>query len=145
MLKDQSDILEATLILGPISLQADNVPVEIDLDGYSGATILIAVGIGGITFDPTNKIEFVMTHTDTSGADYAAVAAADVHGVTPGVTGIVKSLVAAHAAATITEFGYIGRKRYIKILADFSGTHGSATPICIMVVKGYPNEVAIPD
>ena len=144
MLKDQSDILESALVLGPISISADNVPVEIDLDGYEGATVQIAVGIGGITFDTNNKIEFVMTHTDTSGTGYAAVAATDVHGVTPQAGGIVKSLVALHAAADVTEFGYVGRKRYVKILADFSGTHGSPTPICVMIVKGYPQETAVP-
>jgi hypothetical protein len=42
-----------------------------------------------------------------------------------GTGGIVKSLIAAHAAADTTEVGYIGGKRYLKVLADFSGTHGT--------------------
>jgi len=141
MLKDQSDILFPVLALGPVSLNADNVPVAVDLNGYEAAMIEIAVGIGGITFDGSNKIEFKLTDSDNN-SDYAAVAAADVQGVTPDTGGIIKSLVAAHAAPTVTKVGYIGGKRYLKILADFSGTHGAATPICVTVVKGRARNIA---
>lgn len=144
MIKDQSDILFPVLALGPVALDADNVPVAVDLNGYEAAMIEIAVGIGGITFTADNKIEFKLTDSEDDGDTdpYAAVTAADVQGVTPATGGIIKSLVAAHAAATVTKIGYIGRKRYLKILADFSGTHGAATPICVTVVKGRARAIA---
>lgn len=142
MIKDQSDILFPVVALGPIVLDADNVPVAVDLDGYEAAMIEVAVGVGGITFTDSNKIEFKLTHSDDN-STYAAVVAADVQGVTPATGGIIKSLVAAHAAATVNKIGYIGRKRYLKILADFSGTHGTGTPICVTVVKGRARVIAV--
>lgn len=129
------------VVFGPIALNADNTPAAIDLQGFGGAKLLIAVGVGGITFDASNKVEFKLTHSDDD-STYAAVAAADVllgsnADASVGSGGIVKSLVAAHAAASITEVEYIGGKRYLKLLADFSGTHGSATPVAAMVLKGH--------
>jgi hypothetical protein len=50
--------------------------------------------------------------------------------------GIIKALVAAHAAAACYRVGYKGGKRYLKVLAKFSGTHGTGTPIAAMVIKG---------
>jgi hypothetical protein len=97
---------------------------------------------GGITFTTSNKIEFVLTHSDDN---------VDLHGrggrrcrtrqrmptAAVGTGGIVKSLVAAHASADVTVVGYIGNKRYIKVLADFSGTHGTGTPLAVSVVQTY--------
>jgi hypothetical protein len=60
-------------------------------------------------------------------------------GVTGISTGIIKSLIAAHAAAGAYRFGYKGGKRYIRLTADFSGTHGTGTPIAAsaLLMHGY--------
>ena len=34
------------------------------------------------------------------------------------------------------KIGYIGGKPYLKLLADFSGTHGTGTPVSALVVRG---------
>ncbi|MHA6690591.1 hypothetical protein [Devosia sp. A449] len=127
------------------ALDADNTPVAIDLRDYDGAEIVIGVGIGGITFSDTNKIEFKITHADDKAdgsppdsADFAAVVQKDVLGVpSVGTGGIVKALTAAHAAAAAYRVGYKGNKRWIKVFADFSGTHGAATPLGVTVVRGH--------
>jgi hypothetical protein len=109
----------------------------IDLQGFSKVGVYLMPGIGGITFDGTNKIEFILEHSDDNSA-FTAVEQADVSGGTV-TTGIFRSLVAAHAAATITEIGYIGAKRYIRVVANFSGTHGTGTPMAALVLRGQPN------
>src|SRR3546814_15144507 len=94
------------------------------------------VGVGGITFTGANKIEFKLTHSDDD-ASYEAVDVGDVLGVeSVGTGGIVQALTSAHAAASAYRFGYTGVQRYIKLLADFSGTHGAGTPIGDIVLKG---------
>lgn len=138
-MRDQENTLAAVLAIGPITIAADNTPAAIDLQGFDAATILLAIGVGGITFDATNKIEFKLTHSDDD-STYTAVAQTDVtDNVTVASGGIIKSLVQAHAAASVTKVGYVGGKRYLKLLADFSGTHGAGTPICAQVVKGLPS------
>jgi len=135
MMRDLASKIVPVAALGPVTLAADNTPAAIDLAGFHSAAILLGVGIGGITFDATNKVEFKLTHSDDN-STYTDVADADMQGVTGITSGIIKSLVAAHAAAAVYEFGYVGNKRYLKILADFSGTHATGTPIAVMVVKG---------
>jgi hypothetical protein len=117
-----------SLAFGPVVLAADNTPVALDLQGYNAAELVLGIGIGGITFDGTNKVEFVLTHSDDN-SSYSNVTDADVLGVSGISNGIIKSLIAAHAAATVHRFGYRGNKRYLKLLADFSGTHGTGTAL----------------
>ena len=134
----RENFTEQTAVVGfdAEALAADNTPVAIDLQGYGTALVLLEVGVGGITFSGTNKVEFVLTHCDTVGGTYTNVTDDDVLGVTDVTGGIIHSLEAAHAAATVTQVGYRGGKRFLKLLADFSGTHGTATPMAGTIVKG---------
>ena len=134
--KDLYNLVDAVNCIDPEALAADNTPAAIDLQGYDGALVLIHVGVGGITFSGTNKVEFKLTHSDDD-STYAAVTVNDVVGLSSvGTGGIIKSLTAEHAAATLTKVGYKGGKRYLKVLADFSGTHGTGTPMAVSVIKG---------
>lgn len=132
-----SDV-SASVLIGAATYSADTTPVAVDLAGYQSATILIEVGAGGITFSGTNKIEFVLTESDDN-STFTNVAAADViHAPQSVSSGIVYSLTAAHASATVVRLGYKGSKRYLKLLADFSGTHGTGTPISAVLLAGAP-------
>lgn len=129
-------------VIDPATYAADSTPVAISLFDFQAALILLHVGVGGITFTGTNKIEFVLTHSD-DGTTFTNVTDDDVvkDAFAPAAitNGIVRSLVAAHAAATVQKIGYVGGKPYVKLLADFSGTHGTGTPIAATIVKGRAN------
>lgn len=135
-MKDLHSSLTAVQAIGAAVLAADNSPAAIDLQGYNSAEILLAIGIGGITFTGSNKIEFVLTHSNDD-TNYSAVTTDDMLGCTVGTGGIIKALIAAHAAAATYRYGYKGGKRYLKLLADFTGTHGTGTPIAAIVLKGH--------
>ena len=137
-MKDLHSNVAALTLIGAAALAADNTPAAVDLQGYGSAEILLAIGTGGITFSGTNKIEFKLTHSDDD-SSYDAVTAADLLGVdTVGEGGIVKALIAAHADPATYRFGYVGSRRYLKLLADFSGTHGTGTPIAAIALLGQP-------
>jgi hypothetical protein len=144
--KDLASRISSVQAIGAATLAASNTPAAIDLDGFHSATVLLSVGAGGITFDPTNRIDFVLTESDGdvtySNVDITKVSGAGVSGLTSISSGIVKSLIAAHASADVTEIGYIGGKRYLKLLAQSGGTHSTGTPVSAIVVKGNP--VVIP-
>ncbi|PHR93212.1 MAG: hypothetical protein COA69_04485 [Robiginitomaculum sp.] len=100
--------LHSNILLASIAcavLAADNTPVAIDLQGHNSAELLLQIGVGGITFSPTNKIEVVVTHSDDD-ATYIPVVDQDILGGTVADDGIIKSLIAAHAAAAAYRFGY---------------------------------------
>jgi hypothetical protein len=136
IMKDMHSELFAIVAIGNSTLAADNTPAAIDLQGYSAAEILLDIGIGGITFSGTNKIEFKLTHSDDN-MTYADVALKDMLGLAAVASGgIIKALTSAHAAPAVYRCGYIGGKRYLKLLADFGGTHGTGTPIGAIVLLG---------
>lgn len=139
-MKDLHSKIAIVNVFGPAVLAADNTPAAIDLQGFNSAVIELAIGVGGITFDATNKIEVKVTHSDDN-SSYSPVTDADMLGITGISTGIIKSLVAAHAAVETCRYGYKGGKRYLKVLADFTGTHGTGTSLYCSVIKsrGYSN------
>lgn len=132
MIDFHSECNVAALIV-PATYGADTTPVPVDLAGFDGAEIILAIGAGGITFSSTNKVEFVLTHSD-DGVTFANVTTADMLGVTV-TDGIIRALIAAHAAASVARYGYVGNKRYVQLLANFSGTHGTGTPISAHVLR----------
>lgn len=142
MYKDIHSETKLIDVFGPVAMDADNTPAAIDLKDFRAAELVLGVGIGGITFTSEHRIDFEISHSD-NGTDWSAPAAADILGEAALAAGtstyaIFKSLVAAHAAAASYRFGYVGGKRYIRVLANFSGTHGAATPLYVAVVAQRP-------
>jgi hypothetical protein len=114
-----------------------------DLLGYNGAEILIGVRGSGATLGAAKNIKITLLHGDTSTAATAAVAAADVIGVTP-VSGVVKTYNAAPTgSARDFRVGYKGGKRHIRVRYTASGVATAATgangiQFTVTVVKGLP-------
>jgi hypothetical protein len=137
--RDSVSRSKCLVAIDPAAYSADQAGALVDLLGYRKAKLLLAIGVGGITFSGTNKIEFVLQHGNAAnGSDLVNVTDDDIlniDSVAPASvsSGIIRSLVAAHAAATVQKIGYIGGKRYLKLTADFSGTHGAGTPISAIV------------
>lgn len=131
---NNKDNVKVTTLLEPNVYSADNTPAAAEIGDHRNATILVFIGVGGITFDTTNKLELKLSESEDN-SSYTAVGRADVSGVTVGDGGVIKSLTAAHAAAETMKLGYLGRKPYLKLLADFSGTHGTGTPLAAVVMS----------
>lgn len=137
-MRDLNSNIALVVAIPAAAYTADNTPTAIDLQGFGSAVIELAIGVGGITFTGTNKVEFKLTHSNDD-ITYEAVELRDVQGIgAVGVDGIIHRLIAAHAAATVHKIGYVGGRRYLKLLADFAGTHGTATPFSATVIKGHP-------
>jgi len=136
--RDGATDVAPILAIPSATFAADNTPAAVDMRGARRAVLCLAIGIGGITFDGTNKIEFVLTHS-SDGTTYTPVTDDDVikDAFAPATitNGVVRALTAAHAAGTVQKLGYIGGKTYTKLLADFSGTHGTGTPVSAVWLK----------
>ncbi len=130
----------------PAVMTADNTPAAINLGSdnvYKSLTILTHVGAGGITFDASNKIEFKLYHGDTSTFGAAALVGDEDVIMPYGETvssGIIRSLIAEKAAADteVHAVGYRGKKQYVFLLIDFTGTHGTGTAIAASAILGNP-------
>lgn len=138
-MRDLHSGLIAVLAIAPAVHAAAPTPVDIDLQGYNSAEIILPIGVGGITFTDVNKIEFKLAHSDDD-VTYTDVTDADMLGVSGISNGIIKSLMAAHATADVYRFGYKGNKRYLRLIADFSGTHVAGTPFSAVVLKSHGHD-----
>lgn len=144
-MKDMHSDIKALVAMAPALLDADSTEITIDRKGFGQCEIVLLVGVGGITFSEANRVDFKLTHSDDD-STYEAVTADDVLGVEAvGTGGIIKSLVAAHAAAAAYRFGYRGNKRYLKLLADFDGTHGTGTQMAATAILGMPHDAPVED
>lgn len=135
-MKDLFNNIGVVTVIPAAEYDDDNTPAAIDLRGFNSAVIALSIGVGGITFTTNNKIEFKLTHSNDD-SSYEAVTVADLQGVDEvGTGGIIHALTAAHANPTLTKIGYVGGRRYLKLLADFAGTHGTGTPISAVALLG---------
>jgi len=134
-MKDLHSKLTLMQAVGAKALAATAASAAIDLADHDSAEIMLGIGIGGITFTATNKVEFIVTHSDDN-STYTAVTTDDILGAGAITGGIVKALKAAHAAAASYRYGYIGGKRYVKVTPTFAGAHATATPIYCAVIAG---------
>jgi hypothetical protein len=140
-MKDLYSKITPVAAIAPVNVLDATVPttLEIDLKGYNSAAVIISHGakVGG----DTGTIVFTMTHADDDGTgvagSYAAVAAADVLGVTP-TAGVILTLAGGAVAAAIQKFGYVGGKRFIKIATTEADANATGTICDIIVLKGDP-------
>jgi len=137
-MREQANSMKVVSAIAPAVYSADTTPVAIDRQGFASATFAIHVGAGGITFNGTNKIEFSLEES-YDGEDWTAVLAKDVVGLSlTADNGIVLALKSAHADPSVTKFGYIGDARFVRLTADFSGTHGTGTALSAVAIFGRP-------
>jgi hypothetical protein len=139
-MRDNVSQLKLMPLIAAAARATDNTEIWVDRRGYGSLSIAIEVGVGGITFDDSNKVEFKLYESNDSGGSGATlVAEADVIGVTGGAaTGILKSLIVAHATGATYLYGYRGAMRYVGLKADFTGTHGTATPMAACAILSHP-------
>jgi len=125
----------------PVVADADVDGATIDKSGYGAVEHVIMFGIEGITLSGTNKIECILQHGDESDAsDMAAVTSADdyIGTMVDATTGKFFVADANADIPAVANIGYRGKKRYTRVVFDFSGTHGTGTPIAAVAVKGSP-------
>jgi len=104
-MKDMHSDLSLASAIDAATLTADSTPTAIDLRGFDGAAIVLAIGAGGITFSGTNKIEFKLTHSEDD-AVYEPVTDGDVLGVDKISTGGVIT------AGRLVGRGLAGHRRF---------------------------------
>lgn len=130
--------------LVPAVRSADTNGSWVDLRDFDGNFITASIGAGGITFDTNNRIEVAIQESDDASTPNA-VADADLLGaVTGGVaTGTIAIVNAPAAASKVYSCQYRGVKRYVRVVLDFVGTHGTGTPTSGNVHRGFPHNAPV--
>ena len=113
----------------------------VDLKGYEGATILVDVGAEGDTLSGSVFFEVSLEHSDDD-STYTDCAQADIIDGTIASGGIFLKLDGTaggdpDTTGLIYRVGYVGGKRYVRVVLAKTGTHSTGTPIGAMVVRSH--------
>lgn len=144
-MRDLASKISSVVAMLAATLSATPTSVVLDMQGFDSAVLLLSIGVGGITFTGTNRVDFHLEHADDDGTGnpgaYSDVLVTDINGKDAPATvttGYVKSLIVAHASADVSEIGYIGGKRFLRFTPVFGGTHATGTPMAATLSKGHP-------
>lgn len=137
-MRDLANSIAAVASLDAAARTADTNGTGADLQGFESATVIAMVGAEGITLSGTDKIEFKLEHSDDDSTYTAVTASADVVEGTVDSSGIFATFDDNAEAPAVATIGYVGGKRYVRVVDERSGTHGSATPTAAVIVKGHP-------
>lgn len=112
--------------------QADINGSAVDLAGYEGCALVAHVGQSGDTLSGSVYLTVKFQESD-DGSTFSDIAAANLIG---GDNSVV--IDAASEDEVVIERGYVGGKRYVRVVFDFTGTHTNGTPVSAVVLKGLP-------
>jgi hypothetical protein len=124
--------------LNAIVKDADTNCTAIDQQGFSSVTHIVNVGAPGITFSTSNKIDIKLEDSDDNSSFSAVTANTSVTGGTVDSNGIFQTIDANGDCNKVYAIGYVGGKRYSRVVLDFSGTHGTGTVVGVVGAKGHP-------
>lgn len=119
----------------------------VDRAGFSAVEFLISVGvITNIANSPQPSWAFKLQHSDSQSSDFVdvtdeddvLVASAKSPVAAPDAsTGVFLTVDDAAEDAQLYRVGYVGPKRYVRVVATAANTPGS-TPLCINAILGLP-------
>lgn len=131
-----SQSIETDLVAATVDANGTGV----DLQGFESATILAAVGESNDTLSGSVKIELEVEESDDD-STYTDVADADLIGYVDGTNdGTFAVIDAATEDQRAYIAGYIGSKRYIRVVVNVTGTHTNGTPIGAFVIKSHSRQ-----
>lgn len=137
--KDTSTTLTVSSSLAPAVRTGDTNGTGVDLQGFESALVVFDCGAEGVTLSGTDKIALELEESDDN-STFADVAAADMIGEES--AGVVKTLDDNAEAPAVYTVAYTGAKRYIRGVLNYSGTHGTGTPISCTVIKSHERHQA---
>ena len=135
-MKDLKNNISVVQTIAPVAGAIDATGTGIDLQGYESCTFVIDAGIEGISLSGSNKIEIELEESTDNSTWTDVTASTSVIGATPDSSGKVATFDADGEIPAVATVGYIGDKRYVRAVANFSGTHGTATPYSVTAIRG---------
>lgn len=135
-MRDLANNVKAVQSITPVTATNSGDGAGVDLKGFESATIVVSTGIEGDTLSNTKKIDFKLQESDDD-TTYTAVSSGIID-ASANADGIFLTLASNASTPQITVVGYVGGKRYVRVVGTLTGTHTNGTPISATVVKGHP-------
>lgn len=134
-LKDVKSKLKYVSTILPQVATGDVTGAAVDTQDSVGVSFLASVGASGDTLSGSVKIELEVQHSDASGSGFAACADADINAAVTGTnTGTFAVIDVTGEDSKLYKVNYVGSKRYVKVIANLTGTHTNGTPLAASAV-----------
>src|SRR5210317_659163 len=135
------NIVVSNSIINAVKTAAAN-DSGVDLKGFEEATAIVDVGAEGDTLSGSVYFEISLEHSDDD-STYTDVVQADIINGTIAAGGIWLKLDGTTGGDPDTtggqwQIGYVGGKRYVRLVLAKTGTHTNGTPISGVIVKSRP-------
>lgn len=131
-LKSQLDVVTA------IEPHSDKTDVESSaINSINYKTTMLYVFAGPATYTESNKLEVQITHCDTQNGTYTPVLDRDVwcdQAVT--ASGTVLTLDKQELATSTYKILYVGRRNFIKVKCDYSGSISESPLVYVDLIQG---------
>jgi len=135
-MKDLANNVKVIQSIAPVVGTADANGTGVDLQGFESAMAVVDTGVEGDTLSSSVKIDFKLEDSDDDSTYSAVTSALHVTDGTVDSNGIFLTLDDNAETPQVTSIGYVGGKRYLRVVADFTGTHTNGTPYAVSIVKG---------
>ena len=146
-MQDLSNNIElGNSIINAVKTAAENGS-GIDLQGFEEATAVVSVGAEGDTLSGSVYFEVSLEHSDDD-STYTDCVQADIVNGTIDAGGIWLKLDGSTGGDPDTaggqwQVGYVGGKRYVRLVLAKTGSHSTGTPISGLIVKSRPRHGAV--
>tara|TARA_R100000655_G_scaffold77938_1_gene117280 strand:- start:14150 stop:14599 length:450 start_codon:yes stop_codon:yes gene_type:complete len=137
-MRDLANNISIAQSLAPAVRTADANGTGVDLQFFESATIVVDTGAEGDTLSSSVKIDFKLEESSDDSSYSAVTSQSSVTDGTVDSSGIFLTLDANGETPQVMSIGYVGGARYVRVVADFTGTHSNGTPVAASVIKGHP-------
>jgi len=137
-MKDLANSISIVQSIAPVVGTSDTNGTGVNLQFFESAVAVVDTGVEGDTLSGSVKIDFKLEHSDDDSSYSAVTSQSHVTDGTVDSNGIFLTLDANAETPQLTSIGYVGGKQYLRVVADFTGSHSNGTPISATVVKGSP-------
>jgi hypothetical protein len=128
---EKKDFGNDSTVLGFISQvgTGDVTGATCDMKDYDGCLVSVNVGNSGDTLSGSVKIELEVQACDDNSSWVPVADALVSNSVTATETGTIALIDAPAEDSLVVTAAYLGRQRYVRVVASFTGTHSNGTPI----------------
>lgn len=117
-------------------LDSDENGATIDTRGYDSLMFAVNVGESGDTLSGSVHIQLEVEESDDN-SSWTDVDDSDLTNVVDGSNDGTFAKIVLNGDQAVYLVGYMGNKRYVRLVANFTGTHTNGCPIAAEAILGH--------
>ena len=129
-----------TCLTAIVQAGTDANGTTVDTQGFESCMFVVNTGIEGDTLSGSVKFDFILQESTDDSTWSAVTSSTSVTEGSVDSSGIFLTLDANGETPQVSQIGYIGGKRYVRVKTDATGTHSNGTPMSITAVLGNPQD-----